>query len=87
MITNHHFNTLFCLQWSPGDPAAGGQVSAVRPRPVGAGQGHHDLHAPDKVHVQQPRQRAAAPKQEAESVRSLLCTAHTKSPQTFPYVQ
>ena len=59
-------------------------MSAVRPRPAGAGQGHHDLHAPDKVHVQQPRQRAAATKQEAESVKSLLCTALTKRSQTFP---
>ena len=68
------------FQWSPRDPEAGGQVSAVWPGPAGSGEGHHDLHAPDQVHVQQPSKRAAAAQQEAESVRNLLCTA--KSPQT-----
>ena len=47
---------LFPFQWSPGNLEAGGQVSALRPGATGPGQGYHDLHAPDQIHVQQPGQ-------------------------------
>lgn len=41
-------------------------MPGVRPGAPGAREGHYDLHAPDQVHVQQPRLRAAG-QQETES--------------------
>ena len=43
-------------------------MSAVRPGPPSAGEGHHDLHAADQVHVLQPGQRRAS-QQETEDLR------------------
>ena len=63
---SYYLTLTLYFQWAPRHPAAGGQVPGVRPGPPGASEGHYDLHAPDQVHVQQPRLGAAG-QQETES--------------------
>lgn len=41
----------FFPQRPPRHSARRGQMPAVRPRPAGPGEGHHDVHAADAVHV------------------------------------
>ena len=54
------------FQWTSGDSETGGQVPAVWPSSPGPGQGHHDLHATNQVHVLQPCLQWAS-QQETES--------------------